>query len=190
MRQQLSRPSALAMIGAALFVFATPARSGQDPSQIVLGATAAQRHEAARALVPLLKDVKGHAQPGATIKPGTTPDSPFTGTQTTLFAFTLSKRSVPVDPRVMMAMNRLLDWNVGAPGQEENARLFDRWLVELEARSSAAGRLRGDVGLCDVTCVVTRMTTLNETWSSSPKNRADARDEMLLQALKVAVLTP
>ncbi len=190
MRRQLSHPSALAMIGAALLVFVSPAHSGQNPSPIVLGATAAQRHEAARALVPLLKDVKGHAQPGATVKPGTTPDSPFTGTQTTLFAFTLSKRSVPVDPRVVTAMNRLLDWNVGAQGQEENARLFDRWLVELEARSSAAGRLRGDVGLCDVTCVVARMTTLNEAWSSSPKNRADVRDEMLLEALKVAVLTP
>ena len=76
------------------------------------------------------------------MKPGTTPDPPFTGTQTTLFAFTLSKRSVPIDPRVVTAMNRLLDWNVSAPGQEENARLFDRWLVALEARSSAAGRAR------------------------------------------------
>jgi len=190
MRQQLSRLVVQSMLGAALFVSVSPASSGQNPSQIVLGASTAQRHEAARALVPLLKGVKAHAQPGATVKPGTVPDSPFTGTQTTLFAFTVSKRSVPVDPRVVTAMNRLLDWNVGAPGQDENARLFDRWLVELEARSAAAGRLKGDSGLCDVTCVVGRMTTLNETWSSSPKNRADARDEMLLEALKVAVLTP
>ena len=190
MRQQLSRPFALAMFGAALLVFVSPAWSGQAPSQIALGATTAQRHEAARALVPLLKDVKAHAQPGPTVKPGTVPDSPFTGTQTTLFAFTLSKRSVPVDPRVVAAMNRLLAWNVGAQGQEENARLFDRWLIELEARSSAAVRLKGESGLCDVACVVARMTTLNEAWSRSPRNRADVRDEMLLEALKVAVLTP
>ena len=39
-------------------------------TQIVLGATVAQRHEAARALVPLLKGVKAHAQPGLTVKPG------------------------------------------------------------------------------------------------------------------------
>jgi hypothetical protein len=190
MRPQLLRPSALAMIGAALILFPAPVRSGQAPAQIVLGASAAQRRDAARALIPLLKGVKAHAQPGVTVTPGTAPDSPFTGTQTTLFAFSLSKRSVPVDPRVVAAMNRLLDWNAGAPGQEENARLFDRWLVELEARSAAAGRMRGDVGLCDVTCVVARMTTLNETWSSSPKNRADVRDELLLEALKVAVLMP
>ena len=190
MRPQLLRPSALAMISAALILFPTPARSGQSPAQIVLGATTAQRHDAARALVPLLKGVKAHAQPGATVKPGTVPDSPFTGTQTTLFAFSLSKRSVPVDPRVVAAMNRLLDWNAGAQGQEENSRLFDRWLVELEARSSALRRLKGESGLCDVSCVVERMTTLNETWSSSPKNRADVRDEMLLEALKVAVQTP
>jgi hypothetical protein len=190
MREQLSRPSALAMIGVALVVFVSSARSGQNPSPIVLGATAAQRHEAARALVPLLEHVKAHAQPGATVKPGTVPDSPFAGTQTTLFAFSVSKRSVPVDPRVVSAMNRLLAWNVGAPSQEENARLFDRWLIELEARSSAAGRLKGESGLCDVTCVVERMTTLNEAWSSSPRTRADVRDEMLLEALKVAVLTP
>lgn len=190
MRQQSSRLSVLSMIGAALFVSVSPASSGQNPSQIVLGATTAQRHEAARALVPLLKGVKAHAQPGATVKPGTVPDSPFAGTQTTLFAFTLSKRSVPVDPRVVTAMNRLLDWNVGAPGQEENARLFDRWLIELEARSAAAVRLKGESGLCDVACVVARMTTLNEAWSRSPRNRADVRDEMLLEALRVAVLTP
>jgi len=48
-------------------------------------------------------------------------------------------------------------------------------------------RLSGG-GLCDVNCVVKRMTTLDETWGSSPRNRADVRDELLLDALKVAVL--
>lgn len=155
--------------------------------QIVIGATVAQRQDAARALVPLLKDVRTHAQPGARMKPGTVPDSPFAGTQTTLFAFSLSKRSVPVDLRVVTAMNQLLDWNVGASGNEHLAQLFDRWLIELEARSSGAMRLTGS-GLCDVSCVVKRMTTLDDTWGSSPRNRADTRDELLLDALKVAVL--
>jgi hypothetical protein len=179
-----------AVLGAALSGPPTSAAAapGQSVPPIVLGATLAQRQEAARALVPLLKDVKAHAQPGATLKPGTVPDSPFAGTQTTLFAFTLSKRSVPVDPRVVTAMNRLLSWNIGAPAQEENAQLFDRWLIELEARSSGAMRLQGATGLCDVNCVVARMTTLNESWGSSPRNRADVRDELLLDALKVAVL--
>lgn len=160
----------------------------QAPSaQIGVGATVQQRQEAARALVPLLRDVKTHARPGPRARPGTVPDSPFAGTQTTLFAFTVSKRSVPVDQRVVTAMNQLLDWNVGANGQEAIVQIFDRWLLELEARSSGAMRLTGG-GLCDVNCVVTRMTTLDGTWGSSPRNRADVRDELLLDALTVAVL--
>lgn len=165
------------------------AASAQTSPPIVIGATVQQRYEAARQLVPLLQDVKGHAATGTTVKPGTVPDSPFAGTQTTLFAFTLSKRTVPVDPRVVAAMNRLLAWDIGATGPEADATaaIFDRWLVELEARSSGAMRLTGG-GLCDVNCVVSRMTTLNETWGSSPRGRGDARDELLLDALKAAVL--
>jgi hypothetical protein len=156
------------------------------PPDIVIGATVAQRQEAARRLVPLLKAVQTHAQPTATVRPGSVPNSPFTGTQTTLFAFTFSKRNVPVEPRVITAMNRLLDWNVGASGHEAEARLFDRWLVELQTRSAAAVRLSGG-GLCDLNCVVARMTTLDESWGSSPKGRDDARDELLLDALTAAV---
>ncbi|MCC6991944.1 MAG: hypothetical protein IT181_23275 [Acidobacteria bacterium] len=179
----------LAACAVAAAVAATPSigRAQTPPPQIVIGATVAQRQEAARALIPLLKDVRTHAQPGATMKPGTVPNSPFAGTQTTLFAFTLSKRSVPVDQRVVRAMNELLDWNIGASGRDDLAQLFDRWLIELEARSSGAMRLTGG-GLCDVSCVVKRMTTLDETWGSSPRNRGDVRDELLLDALKVAVL--
>ena len=190
MRLQLSASFATAVLGVTLITAMPATARGQSSPQIVLGATVAERHEAARALVPLLKNVKAHARPGATVKPGAVPKSPFAGTQTTLFAFTLSKHNVPVDPRVVTAMNRLLDWNIGAEDQEENARLFDRWLIELEARSSNARRLSGEAGLCDVNCVVARMTTLTEGWSRSPKTRADVRDEMLLETFKVAVLTP
>lgn len=154
--------------------------------QIVIGATTAQRQEAARKLVPLLKNVQAHAQPGATVSPGSAPPSPFAGAQSTLFAFTISKRSVPVEPRVLTAMNRLLDWNVGAPGREEEARLFDRWLQELESRASAAVRLSGG-SVCDVNCIVGRMTTLDESWGGDPRGRDDARDELLLDALRAAV---
>lgn len=158
-----------------------------QPAPIVIGATVPQRREAARALVPLLKAVKAHSQPGVTVKPGTAPDSPFTGTQTTLFSFSLGKRTVPVDPRVVQAMNRLLDWNIGANGHDEEAQIFDQWLVQLQSRSAAATRLAGG-GLCDLNCVVARMTTLSETWGPSPRGRADERDELLLDALTAAVL--
>ncbi len=179
-----ARALAAALVATSLTLAAAAAQV--PPPQIVIGATVAQRQEAARALVPLLKAVREHAQPGATVKPGTVPNSPFTGTQTTLFAFTLSKRSVPVDQRVVTAMSRLLAWNI-ASGDDETAALFDKWLIELEARSSGAMRLTGG-GLCDVNCVVKRMTTLDETWGSSPRDRADERDELLLEALRVAVL--
>ena len=172
----------------AAFSILSPTIGVAQSPQIVLGATTAERHEAARTLVPLLNDVKGHAQSGPTLKPGTAPNSPFTGTQTTLFSFSLSKRSVPVDPRVVAALDRLIAWNIGGDGTGDEAALFDRWLVELEARSSGAMRLRGDTGVCDVACVVTRLTTLDQTWGSSPKGRADARDELMLEALEVAAL--
>ena len=109
MRLQLSASFATAVLGVALITGMPATAHSQSSPQIVLGATVAERHEAARALVPLLKDVKAHARPGATVKPGAVPKSPFAGTQTTLFAFTLSKHNVPVDPRVVTAMNRLLD---------------------------------------------------------------------------------
>lgn len=192
MRRLFMSSPATVLLGVALSTLVSPpAPAFAQTPPIVLGATVAQRHEAARTLVPLLKDVKAHAQPGATVKPGTAPSSPFTGRPSTLFAFTLSKRSVPVDARVVEAIDRLLTWNIAnsdTSGADENTRLFDRWLVQLEARSSGAVRLRGDAGLCDVGCVVTRMTTLDEGWGSSPKNRGDVRDELLLEALKVAVL--
>lgn len=192
MRRLSTSSPATVLLGLAILTLSSaPSAVLAQTPPIVLGATVAQRHEAARALVPLLKDVKAHAQPGATVKPGTAPNSPFTGQPSTLFAFTLSKRSVPVDPRVVEAIDRLLAWNIAATdtnGGDDNTRLFDRWLVELEARSTGTLRLQGQAGLCDVNCVVSRMTTLNEAWGSSPKNRGDVRDELLLDALKVAVL--
>jgi hypothetical protein len=184
----LRRASSLLVLPLLGLVLVPAPLSAQPPAPIVIGATVAQRQEAARALVPLLKDVQSHAQPGLAVKPGSAPSSPFAGTQTTLFSFTLSKRSVPVDPRVVAAMNRLLDWNVGAANRDDEARLFDQWLMELQSRSTAAMALTGGGGVCDLNCVVSRVTTLNETWGPSPKGRADARDEVLLDALTAAVL--
>ena len=60
-------------------------------------------------------------------------------------------------------------------------------LNEISRQAENIGLVSGG-GLCDVNCVVKRMTTLDETWGSSPRNRADERDELLLDALKVAVL--
>lgn len=174
--------------GSALLAAAQPASPSQA-RDIVIGATVAERREAARALVPLLKDVKAHAEPGLTVSPGGAPDSPLTGHPSTLFAFTLSRRQARVDGRVLEAMDELLAWNIGGPATGEPEALFDRWLAELAAQSTAALALDGG-GLCDVHCVVDRMTTLNETWGSSPRGRGDNRDEALLEALTSAVTGP
>lgn len=161
--------------------------SSSTPQQIVLGATTAERREAARALVPLLTDVKAHATPGLEVNTGGAPPSPLTGRQSTLFAFTISKRQVPVDPRVVAAMERLLAWNQSTPGVDDQAALFDRWLMELQSRAAASNLLSAGAGVCDLTCVVTRMTTLDERWGRAPNGRADARDELLLEAMTAAV---
>ena len=127
--------------------------------QIALGATTAQRDDAARALVPLLKQVRQKAQGGVAVQPGTVPDSPFAGTQTTLFAVSLS-RSVPVDARVVAAMDRLIAWRIDDPDAADTGRLFDQWLAELQVKNTGAVLLRGGPP-CDVGCVAQRMTTLD-----------------------------
>jgi hypothetical protein len=154
---------------------------------IALGATTAQRNEAARVLVPLLRDVRRRATNNVAVGPGTVPDSPFAGTQTTLFAFTLSKRNVPVDPRVVAAMDRLIGWQIDDPQSAETGRLFDQWLSALMQENMGSVLVRGG-GPCDLGCMTKRMATLDETWGASPRNRAETRDETLLDALIAAVV--
>ena len=188
MRRISSRFLGSTALAVALFAAAPSWAAAQSPQPIVLGATTAQRREAARALVPLLKDVKAHARPGhGGARLG--PQLAFHRHADDAVLFAISKRSVPVDPRVVAAMDRLLAWTINAPNQDANAALFDRWLVEMEARSSGSLRMK-DSGLCDVNCVVTRMTTLDGTWGGAGKDRADLRDELQLEALKVAALQP
>ncbi|MEZ5289440.1 MAG: hypothetical protein R2745_00015 [Vicinamibacterales bacterium] len=184
--------SLVVTLGVAALGAVTPPPAAAQPApqsqarEIVIGATVAERREAARALVPLLKDVKAHAEPGLTVSPGGAPPSPLTGQPSTLFAFTISRRQARVDGRVLEAMDQLLAWNIGGPATGEPEALFDRWLEELAAQATAAMALSGG-GLCDVRCVVDRMTRLNETWGNSPRGRGDNRDEALLEALTTVV---
>ena len=145
--------------------------------------------EAARSIVPLLKDVRGRAKGGMTFGPGTVPDSPFAHTQTTLFAFKLSRRSVRVDPKVVAAIDDLLGWQIGAPGTDDTTELFETWLDQLAVKAAALG-LQTGVLPCDTRCVVERMTTLDEAWGASPRQRADRRDQALLDSLSDVVVGP
>ena len=74
--------------GPALAVAPDAGAAAPPREPIALGATKVQRDEAARGLLPLLSDVRRRAEAPVKVGPGTVPDSPFAGTQTTLFAFT------------------------------------------------------------------------------------------------------
>lgn len=162
--------------------------AAQQPKPIELDATTlAARTQAARSLVPLLEDVKKRATATISVQPGGAPPSPFTGQQSTLLAFTLSKRP-PVDPRVVQAMDRLLKWIPGDRSDEAQARLFDEWLNQLSLKATGL-KLQTSPGACDTGCVVETMTQLDDTWGQSPRDRAEQRDGVLLDALAEAVKT-
>ena len=159
----------------------------QQPRTIELdAATLSARTEAARSLVPLLQDVKRRAESRVTVQPGgATADSPFAGTNTTLFAMTIGQKSTPVDPQVVQAMDRLLKWQPGDRTVPE-AALFDEWLNQLSRKATALS-VRSSATACDTECVVSTMTRLNETWGESPRQRAEVRDQALLEAFTDAV---
>lgn len=162
-----------------------PATPPREP--IALGATTAQRDEAARVLVPLLRDVRRRADRPVEVRPGTVPDSPFAGTQTTLFSFSVSRRSVPVDARVVAAMDQLLAWQIDEEAESDTGHLFDQWLSELMVRNAGAVVMQGGPP-CDITCVARRMRTIDESWGANPRGRVESRDTVLLDALTAAVV--
>lgn len=169
-------------------LLASPAGVGaQQPTTIELdAATLAERTAAARSLVPLLQDVKRRAESKVTVQPGgATADSPFAGTNTTLFAITVGQKSTPVDPQVVQAMDRLLKWQPGDRTVPE-AALFDEWLNQLSRKATALS-VQSSATACDTNCVVSTMTKLNETWGESTRQRSEVRDQALLEALTDAV---
>jgi hypothetical protein len=159
----------------------------QQPKVVELDAnTLAVRAEAARSLIPLLEGVRRRAQSRGIVERGSVPDSPFAGTQTTLFAISIGKRSVPVDPQVVQAMDRLLAWEPGNRAAEAESALFDAWLDQLSVKTSALAT-RKSVVACDAACVVQTVTKLDEVWGPAPSDRAEVRDQVLLDALIDAV---
>lgn len=165
--------------------------AAQQPSRPIAldAATVAARAEAARNLVPLLEDVKKRAVNRTQVQMGGgAPNSPFTGTQTTLLSMTVSKRDTVVDPQVIQAMDRLMKWQAGDRASSADAVLFDAWLSELSSKATALS-LQSSGGACDTDCVVRTMTQLNERWGESPRTRAELRDQALLEAMIAAVKT-
>jgi len=185
----MSRHAVTSTLAVALFlVLASSAGAGaQQPRTIELdAATLAARTEAARSLVPLLQDVKRRAESRVTVQPGgATADSPFAGTNTTLFAMTIGQKSTPVDPQIVQAMDRMLKWQPGDRTVPE-AALFDEWLNQLSRKATALS-VQSSATACDTNCVVSTMTKLNETWGESTRQRAEVRDQALLEAFTDAV---
>ena len=178
-------PSIPLVVGA-LLVGAIGSVSAQQPRPIELDATTlAARTQAARSLVPLLEDVKKRATAPVNVQQGNPPPSPFTGQQSTLLSFSLSKRP-PVDPRVIQAIDRLLKWSPGDRSDEAQARLFDEWLNQL-SRKATGLKLQASAVACDTACVVETMTQLDDTWGDATRDRAEQRDGVLLDALNEAV---
>lgn len=169
-------------------VLAAGVATAQQPTRPIEldAATVAARREAARNLVPLLEDVKKRAVSRTQVQMGGAPNSPFTGTQTTLFSVTVGKRDTVVDPQVIQAMDRLMKWQAGDRAAGQDSALFDAWLAELSAKATALS-LQSSGGACDTACVVRTMTQLNERWGESPRTRAELRDQALLEALIEAV---
>ena len=125
-RRVLTLPS-LTLVGSLLLGTGLPAESEQSVLPLEVAARTAARKDAARTLIPLLRHVRQRATAATEVRPGSTPNSPFTGTQTSLFVFTVGKRSVPVDPAAVEAMDRLLRWKVGDPNATDDAALFAAW---------------------------------------------------------------
>jgi len=185
----MSRHMAIFTVAVALSLLmaSSAGADAQQPMPIELdAATLSARTEAARSLVPLLQDVKRRAESRVTVQPGgATADSPFAGTNTTLFAMTIGQKNTPADPQVVQAMDRLLKWQPGDRTVPE-AALFDEWLNQLSRKATALS-VQSSATACDTNCVVSTMTKLNETWGESPRQRAEMRDQALLEALTDAV---
>ncbi len=146
-------------------------------------AQAPDTETAARALVPLLNNVKQRLRPRAGIVvPGNPQPSPFTGTVTTLLSFGIGKKEVPVDPKVVKAIDQLLAWKIGAEDQIAEAVLFDHWLTQLTVKAAIVGQLN-----CDAACVVQKFAEPDQAFGRSQKEREETRNQLLLDALAAAV---
>lgn len=137
---------------------------------------------AARALVPLLKGIQQRLRPRLGVGRGEPQPSPFTGTMTTIVSFGISKKEVPVDPKVVKAIDRLQAWKIDAQDQTAEAILFDHWLTQLTVKAAHVGLLN-----CDAACVVQKFTEPDEAFGRSKKEREEMRDQLLLEALADAV---
>ena len=124
-----------------------------------------------------------------TVGPGTVPDSPFAGTQTTLFAFSVSQphRRPWISVRGP-GLEQLMAWNPGGPVTRPPATSsisgWRRWQTKQRRRVAL---LRGE-GPCDVELRGQAHDHPRRAWGTAQRDRAELRDEMLLTALTDVVV--
>lgn len=142
---------------------------------------------AAQVLLPLLKDLHRRLQPHFRAWPGTLPPSPFTGQRTAIVAITIGRKQVEVDEDVKHALERLLKWDPTSATSSPEAMLFDEFLQQLKVKTGAFVAVQTDQVTCDTNCVMQRFTRLDHAFGRSRKQREDARDYLMLEALAAAV---
>lgn len=172
-------------MGHHVIVVATLALSSAIPSAPQV---APQPAEAlARAIVPLLREVRSGVGRDVVIEPTTAPPSPITGRPSTLIAVRIGVKTVDVDARVVAAIDRLLAWNQREPLNDEDRALIVRWRDEL--RVELLGRLAGQskgVG-CDDDCVVKHVVEASSLFGDSRREQIQGRNEVLLKTLSDAL---
>jgi hypothetical protein len=131
--------------------------------------------------------VRASIEPQISVEPGSLPPSPITGRSSTLFAVRIGIRSRQVDERVVEAMDRLLMWDMRQPLGNDDRDLVARWLDELEVKVLARLAAAGLPVACDEVCVVQRLTNPDSVFGASAKDRQEARDDLLIEALIEAV---
>lgn len=168
-------------------LFASVLWATPGPAQTAPSPASGDLEIAARALVPLLADVRRNLDPRLDVGPGSLPPSPFTGRRSTLFAVRVGMDTVELEKEVLDAMDRLVAWNRKAALPVDDRALVGRWLDQLQVKVLARMAATGRPIECDHACVVLRVTNPDTLFGATRLEQREARDTVLLEAFAEAV---
>jgi len=156
----------------------------------LLGQAPTAHLEAARDLAPLLRGIERRLPAEVTVRPDTLPPSPFTGSRATLFAFRVAKDRPVLDQATERAIRDLLAWEANPDAHPATTPLAAAWVTHLQAQMEAASEGIGETAACALDCTVSRMQQPGDLFGANPRERQEARDLMLMDALATAVADP
>lgn len=156
---------------------------------LILGVASAQAQPevVARALVPILKDLRQATRQQVVVEPGTLPPSPFSGRNSTLVAVTIGKRSVELAPAVIEALDRLAAWDVREPLSAGDQQIVRDWVEELRVAIMGRMAARGTSVGCDDECLVQHLTKPSTLLGATREEQVETRNDIMLDALVDAV---